>query len=137
MVACTGNRDQVPGNVVNIPNTASGDINKVASPEITFEKTTHDFGKVIQGERVTYAFKFTNSGNADLVIANVSASCGCTAMDYPKVPIKPGELKTIKVTYDSGGRTGYQNKTVTIAANTQPSNTTLTIKAQVILPEKK
>lgn len=137
LVSCSGQGDRVPGSVVNIPNTASGNTTQAAMPEFAFEKTAHDFGKVIQGERVTYSFRFTNSGNADLVIANISASCGCTATDYPKIPIKPGETNAIKLTFDSGGRSGFQSKTVTVAANTQPGNTVLTIKAQVISPEKK
>lgn len=135
-LACSGNSDKVPGSVVNIPNTASGKDSIDQLPQIEFEKTTHDFGKVIQGERVTYSFKFHNSGKSDLVIANISAGCGCTATEYPRTPIKPGESNNIKVTYDSGGRTGFQNKTITIAANTQPSNIVLTVQAQVITPEK-
>ena len=134
--SCTGDRGGVPASVVNVPNSASGE--KVDGlPQFLFTKIEHDFGKVIQGERVTFAFKFKNSGDADLVIANISATCGCTATEYPKTPIKPGEENTIKVTFDSSGKEGFQHKTITIAANTQPSNTELAIKALVISPEKR
>jgi hypothetical protein len=125
----------VPASVVNVPNSASG-AKQDGLPQFQFNTTEHDFGKVIQGERVTFAFKFRNSGDADLVIANISTTCGCTATEYPHTPVKPGEENIIKVTFDSAGKEGFQHKTVTIAANTQPSNTDISVKAQVFMPEK-
>lgn len=136
LFSCRQGGDQVPGSVVNMPNTASDDPGEVRLPKLEFKTTTHDFGKIIQGEIVTYAFKFTNTGNADLVIAGIDASCGCTASDYPKGPVKPGGEDFIKVRFDSGGKRGFQNKTLTVAANTQPNQVELTIKAEVINPEK-
>jgi hypothetical protein len=135
-VSCSGDKNQIPARVVNIPNTASGDSNKYGLPVIGFTTLEHDFGKVIQGELVTYAFKFKNTGKSDLVIANISTSCGCTASKYPKTPVKPGEENFVEVSFDSAGKEGFQNKTLEVAANTQPSNTVLTIKAMVFLPEK-
>jgi len=134
MVSCSGDRSRVPADVVNIPNSASGDQGLEMLPAITFDKMEHDFGKVIQGEIVSYSFKFKNTGKADLVIANISASCGCTAGKYPKHPVKPGETEFIEVSFNSSGRTGFQNKTLDIATNTQPSIVTLTVKAMVYLP---
>jgi hypothetical protein len=136
LISCSGDRSQVPANVVNIPNSASGDQNLDQLPAMEFVKLEHDFGKVIQGEVVSYAFKFKNTGKADLVIASISASCGCTAGKYPKRPVKPGEEDFIEVSFDSSGREGFQNKTLDIAANTQPSITTITIKAMVFRPER-
>jgi hypothetical protein len=136
VLSCNNQSDQVPGDVVNIPNTASGEVAGDQLPVLTFKETTHDFGKLFQGEVVSYGFRFRNTGKSDLVIANVSASCGCTATQYPKMPIKPGDEEIIQVTFDSGGRTGFQHKTVTIAANTQPNTTVINIKAQVIIPGK-
>jgi hypothetical protein len=134
--ACSGDQQKVPASVVNVPDSASGD-SEQGLPRIEFTKTEHDFGKVIQGERVTFAFKFRNTGEADLVIANISTTCGCTATDYPRTPIRPGEENTVKVTFDSAGKEGFQNKSITIAANTQPSTTVLYVKAMVFQPEKR
>jgi len=134
-ISCSGDKTQVPANVVNIPNSASGSNNQEQLPIIEFRNLEHDFGKVIQGEVVTFAFKFKNTGKSDLVIANISAACGCTASEYPKTPIKPGAEDVIEVSFNSSGKQGFQNKTLLVAANTQPSNTTLAIKAQVIIPE--
>lgn len=137
LIACSGNSDRIPASVVNVPGSASEKKSDTALPQIAFDKTEHDFGRVIQGEKVTYAFRFTNTGNADLIIANITASCGCTAYDYPRAPIKPGQQETIRVTFDSAGREGFQSKSVTIATNAQPSITNLIVKAQIYLPEKR
>lgn len=136
LISCSGDNSRVPADVVNIPNTASGNNNQDQLPVIEFNSVEHDFGKVIQGEVVSYSFKFKNTGKSDLVIANISAACGCTASEYPKTPVKPGEESTIEVIFQSAGKQGFQNKTLQVAANTQPSNTVLTIKAMVIIPEK-
>ncbi|MBP5710334.1 MAG: DUF1573 domain-containing protein [Bacteroidales bacterium] len=103
-------------------------------PVLTFEKTTHDFGRVIQGERLTYAFKFKNTGKSNLIISNTSASCGCTTSIPPKEPIRPGESGEIKVTFDSKRKHGNVKNSVVVAANTYPVNTVLTITAEVIEP---
>ena len=105
------------------------------SPFITFEKVNHDFGDVIQGEKVTYNFQFHNTGGTDLLISKVSTSCGCTVGKYPKESIKPGEGGEIEVTFDTHRRKGIQNKTITVLANTEPNKTMLRIKANVVLPE--
>jgi len=129
--------NQSPGNlstdVVNNPNTANGE-SKDKLPVIVFEKEIHDFGKVIQGEKVSFGFKFENTGASDLVISQVKTSCGCTAPKFSKDPIKPGEEQVIKVIFDSKGRKGIQNKTITVLSNCQPPTTVVRIKAMVIAP---
>jgi hypothetical protein len=134
--ACSSDQSRVPANVVNIPNSASGDMDQNSLPVIEFATLDHDFGKVIQGEIVSYSFKFKNTGKSDLVIGNISTSCGCTASEYPKTPIKPGQEEVIEVSFDSSGREGFQHKTLEVATNTQPSVTVLSIKAMVFSPEK-
>ncbi len=134
---CSGDRQGIPADVVNIPNTASGTADMDALPVLKFDRTEHDFGKVIQGEKVTYLFRFTNTGKSDLVISSISASCGCTATEYPRTPVRPGQSDIVKVTFDSSGRQGFQNKEITVASNTQPGTTRLYVKAQVFIPEKR
>jgi len=126
----------IPADVVNNPNTASGNADFDKLPKIEFYEKVHDFGNVIQGEKVTYGFKFKNVGNSDLVISRVSTSCGCAVGSYPKTPIKPGKEDVISVTFDSYKRKGFQNKTITIVSNTQPNKKIIRIKAMVIIPEK-
>lgn len=100
-------------------------------PVMTFEESEFDFGDIAQGEKVEHVFTFTNTGKSDLLITDAKGSCGCTVPDYKKEPIKPGEKSTMKVTFDSAGKTGLQQKTVTITANTATGNELLTIKGSI------
>jgi len=110
---------------------------KGALPGIAFEEVFHDFGKLNEGEKVTYAFKFKNTGKAPLIINNVSTSCGCTVSSYPKKPIKPGEGASIDISFDSEGKHGFQSKSITVYTNTQPPVTTLQIQSQIAMPAEK
>lgn len=129
------NQNLLPSDIVKNPNTASGDAD-TDLPIITFENDFYDFGKIIMGEKVSYSFKFTNTGKTDLIISRVTSSCGCTIGDFPKQPVKPGETNKVEVKFDSENRRGFQNKTVSVLSNAQPSTATLRIKAQVVLPEE-
>jgi len=122
----------IPADIVNNPNTASGQSDRSSLPVLQFEEREHDFGKILQGETVSINFKFKNSGKSDLIIAEVSTSCGCTVPSYPKTPIKPGEEGIIKVAFSSKNQKGYQSKNILVVANTQPNTTVLRIKAQVM-----
>jgi hypothetical protein len=126
---------KLPSDLVNNPKSATETTTEKPVPAITFQKTEHDFGRVIQGEKITYNFKFKNTGTGDLIITRVSASCGCTAPAFTRDPVKPGDDGIIRVTFDSENRMGFQNKIVTVVSNSQPANQNLRIKAQVIVPE--
>jgi hypothetical protein len=128
--------ENISTDIVNNPNTANGKSDTTSLPKFLFDEELHDFGRVIQGEKVSFSFKFKNAGNSDLVITDAKGSCGCTIADYPKKPIKPGESGTIDVKFSTEGKKGFQNKTVTIIANTQPNTKVLTIKAMVQVPEE-
>ncbi|MCQ2285530.1 MAG: DUF1573 domain-containing protein [Bacteroidales bacterium] len=107
---------------------------KANMPVLTFETTTHDFGKVMQGERLSYSFKFKNTGKSNLIISNTTASCGCTTSVPPKEPIRPGETGEIKVTFDSKRKKGNVVNSVSVAANTYPVNTVIKVTAEVVIP---
>jgi len=133
-LSCSSNNaDKLPAGLVNNPKSASGNVDYGVAV-IEFSKMEHDFGRLIQGEKVSYSYKFTNTGKSDLIISKVSASCGCTASKYSKEPIKPGKEGKVEVTFDSNGQRGMVNKTVTVVTNTQPQTTILRLKAQVITP---
>jgi len=127
-------QETISTDIVNNPNTANGDAGQGSLPIIDFEKTEHDFGRIIEGETVAFSFNFTNSGKSDLILAEVTTSCGCTVPSYSKTPIRPGESGTIKVAFNSTGRRGYQNKDIVVVSNTQPNSSVLRIKAQVVNP---
>ena len=134
IAACNNDSGKLPADVVHNPITASGEGDMNELPVLSFTETLHDFGTVIEGETVTYSFKFSNTGGSDLLISNVSASCGCTATKYTKNPVKSGDEGIVTVTFDSRRRRGFQNKTITVSANTQPNKVVLRIKAKVITP---
>ncbi len=118
--------------VVSNPATAaSEEVNAADAPAISFQENIHDFGKLVDGEVVTYKFKFTNTGKTPLLISSATASCGCTVPSYPKEPVAPGAEGAIDVEFNSSGKVGVFNKEVTIVANTIPNQTILAIKGVV------
>ena len=100
-------------------------------PKFDFQETSYDFGTVNEGDIVNHIFKFTNTGEAPLVIKNAVASCGCTVPSWPKEPIAPGANGEIEVNFNSKGKPNQQTKTITITANTDPTISRLTIKGMV------
>ena len=100
-------------------------------PIMTFEKTEHDFGNIAAGTAVETVFKFTNTGEAPLIITNATSSCGCTVPEYPKnTPIAPGATGELLVKFNGSGK-NQVTKTVTVTANTQKGQEMLRIKAFV------
>ena len=136
LTSCGNDNDKnFSTDLVKNPKTASGKEDMSDLPVISFDKEVHDFGKITQGEKVTFNFRFKNTGKSDLLITSVNTSCGCTVSDFPREPIKPGKGGAIRVTFDSEGRRGVQNKTITVVSNCQPDTKVLRIKAMVILPK--
>lgn len=136
-VACKSNSTAGNGNDVssemvdNNPATASEKVDKDHLPIMKFEKDTHNFGKLTEGEIVTYSFKFTNEGKGPLVIANASASCGCTVPKYSEKPVPARGTGFIEVTFNSANKQGQMEKSVTVVANTIPERNQITILADV------
>lgn len=127
-----------PTDVVNNPATASRQkVDTANVPVFSFTEELHEFGKIAQGEKVSYNFKFKNTGKSDLVISSATGSCGCTVPEYPKKPVTPGAEATINVIFNSEGKEGNIKKTVTLVANTIPNVKILTITGEVIVATKK
>ncbi len=99
---------------------------------MTFTETEFNFGKVKAGEKVEHEYSFKNTGKEPLVISNAKGSCGCTVPEWPKEPIAPGATAKIRVNFDSKGKSGPQTKQVTITANTDPVQSIIYIKGDVI-----
>lgn len=85
---------------------------------IMFEAETHDFGNVEAGILLEYSYKFTNEGDKPLVIERVQPSCGCTGATVgDKTEYAEGESGEIKITFNTQGREGYQEKHITVFTN--------------------
>lgn len=117
--------------LIKNPNTAEGYDGSVGLPSLVFDKDLHDFGRISEGESISFSFHFTNKGNDDLVISGCHASCGCTVADYPKGRIAPGGEGYITVSFNSRGKVGQQYQEVVVSSNSQPSRQVLKITAQV------
>jgi len=102
--------------------------------EFKFDVEVYDFGTIKQGESVNYDFNFTNTGKDPLIISEAHGSCGCTVPVWPKEPIKKGEKAQIKVTFNSTGKMGMQDKTVTITSNAKGGQKVLHLKGNVEAP---
>jgi hypothetical protein len=102
-----------------------------AKTKLSYAVVEHDFGDINQHTENEFLFKFKNDGNVPLIIYDAKGSCGCTVPEYPKAPIAPGGENEIRVVYKPASQKGQHTKTVTITANTEPMQSTLTIKANV------
>ena len=102
-----------------------------AFPKFSFQEEEHNFGDINDGDIVSHTFKFTNSGEAPLIISKATAACGCTVPQWPRQPIPVGGSGEIQVQFDSSNKPGMQNKVVTITANTESKVKKLLIRAQV------
>jgi Protein of unknown function (DUF1573) len=140
LVSCgesKNDNDGITTDLIDNPATASGSENEDDLPYFEFVEEVKEFGKITQGEMVTAEFKFRNVGKSNLIISSAQGSCGCTVPEWPKEPIKPGADGTIKVTFNSEGKQGMQNKTVTLVANTIPNTKVIAIKGEVLVPDTK
>jgi hypothetical protein len=98
---------------------------------IEFDKTVFDFGTVNEGDIVDVEYVVTNPGKTDLVILKASPSCGCTVPSWPKEPIKPGESAKVVAKFNSSGRPGKANKSITLFTNTAKGREVLSLKGNV------
>jgi len=120
-----------PTNTITDPNQP-----KPSNAKIEFVGgDSHNFGDVPEAGQIEHVFKFKNTGIEPLVLSDVRASCGCTTPSWPKEPVMPGETKDIKVQYNTAGRPGNFNKTITITSNATEPTTRLTITGNVIKAE--
>lgn len=127
----SGESGTVDPNLIENNMTADNPNAENPEPQFSFDEMTWNFGKINEGTIVTHTFKFTNTGNEELIISSCKASCGCTTPLCDQQPVAPGEEGKIKVKFDSKNRKHNINKQVTIVANTNPPTTVLTLKGYV------
>lgn len=100
--------------------------------KIFFTNPKHNFGQINEGDTVVHIFSFKNTGKVPLIISSATGTCGCTVPEWPKNPIEPGKSGEIKVSFNSTGKSGTQDKEVYIVSNSIPNKTVLSIKAFVV-----
>lgn len=97
----------------------------------SFAKEEHDFGTMKKGEVVQHVYEVTNTGDKPLYINSVQPACGCTAPDYTKDAIAPGEKGQVTLSFDSKNFSGAVTKTAQVFMNAGNSPVTLSFKANV------
>ena len=98
--------------------------------------SVYNFGKITDGEKVEFSFRFKNTGNKPLIVSNATASCGCTVPEKPEAPVMPGETGFIKVAFNSQGRVGDTHKEVNVTSNAFPAFPPLEIRGEVLAAKK-
>lgn len=84
--------------------------------QLKWDTEVHDFGTIEKGKPVTYEFTFTNTTNKDILLTSVKASCGCTATNYTKTTVKPGQKGMVSAEYNAAAP-GSFHKTVTVTTS--------------------
>lgn len=105
------------------------------APKITFLQNEYDFGDIKQGDEVEYTFTFQNIGKTPLVLSNVVTTCGCTATKWPRDPIPAGAKAQLTAKFNSAGKSGIQNKVITIFSNASNAQERIVLKANVLTPD--
>ena len=100
----------------------------MAATQVKWTEEHFDFGEIVQGEKVTHTFSFKNTGEHPLKLTQVKPSCGCTAPNWSRELIPPGKEGFVEVTFDSSGKSGTQNKSITVFLNTPEKAKTLRFK---------
>ena len=105
-----------------------------AHAELKWEQTSVDLRPGFNDKQAVAHFKYENVGNTPVHFKSVHASCGCTTAQTQNEQVGPGQKGEITATFNIGGRTGTQVKTVTVQTDDPERSTiVLTLKA-VITP---
>lgn len=140
MVTVTSCKDGNASSKVNAENLEKAKERDAKSSKeaalIEFDKTVYDFGTANEGDVVDVEFVVTNSGKTDLVISKATPSCGCTVPSWPKDPIKPGASEKVIAKFNTSGKPGMANKSITLFTNTKRGREVLRIKGNVIAKTK-
>jgi hypothetical protein len=108
-------------------------IENKSGSKIFLPEDQHDFGKVKQGLKIAYTFKFENQGNMPLIISDVKTSCGCTAAVISEKTIEPGKSGSIKVEFDTKDKQGKNSKSITVISNdSKEPQKIITIYADIV-----
>ncbi|OAQ42200.1 hypothetical protein A5893_03540 [Pedobacter psychrophilus] len=131
LASCNNSKSTQNATSDSLGNSQTSSVDSLSAPKFKFEKEVYDFGKITEGEKVSFDYEFTNVGKTPLIIKEAVATCGCTVPEPPKDPIAPGARSRIKVVFSSAGKEGLQDKVVTITANTIPAQTQVHLIGEV------
>jgi hypothetical protein len=115
---------------------SSAKTSNAGTSEIVFREYQHNFGKVAEGEKISYTFLFDNKGTTNLILSSATTTCGCTVPKYDTKPIPSGANGSLEVVFDTSGREGMQTKTITVKSNAKTPVVLIKITAEVVTNNK-
>ena len=116
----------------NVTKAAERDAQAIVFPTITFDKTEHDFGQIMNGTPVETVFSYTNSGKSPLVVTDIKSTCGCTVpQGWNKEPLMPGASSQFNVKFNGKGANKV-SKTITLTTNTEKGKEQVRISAFIV-----
>ena len=133
LIAFTSCKEDASKKIEESNVTAAAVRDAVASkfPVLEFDKKEHDFGEIEAKTAVETTFKYTNKGEAPLVITDIKSSCGCTVpQNWSREPLLPGDTGEFSVKFNGSGANKI-TKTITVTANTEKGSELVKITAFV------
>jgi hypothetical protein len=119
-------------NQENVTKAAERDAQAIVFPTISFDKTEHDFGQIMNGTPVETVFSYTNSGNSPLVVTDIKSTCGCTVpQGWNREPLMPGASSQFSVKFNGKGANKV-SKTITLSTNTEKGKEQVKISAFIV-----
>lgn len=116
-------------NQENVEKAAERDAQAIVFPAVTFDKTTHDFGEIMNGTPVETVFTYTNTGKSPLVVTDIKSTCGCTVpQGWSREPLAPGASSQFTVKFNGKGANKV-SKTITLTTNTEKGREQVRISA--------
>jgi len=119
-------------NLVADPAAQSDFVPLVQGAEIRFDRTTHDFGEILQNTNLDINFTFTNIGSEPLVLFDVRQSCAaCITIDsWTREPVMPGQEGVVTIRYNSN-LLGPRSSTITISSNGRSDRVVLRVNGHI------
>ncbi|MGC4023668.1 MAG: DUF1573 domain-containing protein [Cyclobacteriaceae bacterium] len=91
------------------------------APVLALSANMINFGNVKAGVTLDREIKISNTGKSELIIRHAQSNCSCLTITPGPRRIKPGQDTSFKISLNTEGRSGPQNKSVTIYSN-DPQN---------------
>src|SRR5215210_5832883 len=110
-----------------------GALSVTSHGQLAWEQTQAELHPKASDAEAVATYRFQNKGSKPIKITAVRTSCGCTAASSKKDEIASGEKGEITATFKIGGRTGLQQKSITVETD-EPSSVTLLLKAVIEQP---
>ncbi len=103
-------------------------------PQLKWEKDRLDFGTVYLDDlpETKVDIKFSNDGDAPLLLSQVRACCGTRVNNWPREPILPGEEGIIEVEFRLAQRPHRISRTVTVTSNAESATSIFRIIGEAV-----